>query len=41
MTKAPARAGRTNRHLTLVTTAAVAALIATRWLASVAGLGAH
>lgn len=41
MAKAPLRGARTNRHLARVTTAAVAALIATQWLASVAGLPAH
>ncbi|MGW3645903.1 hypothetical protein [Streptomyces sp. NPDC000878] len=41
MTRTPPRAARTNRHLARVTTLAVAALTATQWLASAAGLPAH
>ncbi|MDW4907266.1 hypothetical protein RB628_18385 [Streptomyces sp. ADMS] len=41
MTKAPPRGTRTNRHLARVTTLAVAALVATQWLASAAGIGAR
>lgn len=42
MAKAPQRGARTtHRHLARVTTLAVAALIATQWLASAAGTGAH
>ncbi len=45
MAKAPRRGARTtqatHRHLARVTTLAVAALIATQWLASAAGTGAH
>ncbi|WP_327696002.1 MULTISPECIES: hypothetical protein [unclassified Streptomyces] len=41
MAKAAPRGARTNRHLARVTTLAVAALVATQWLASAAGIGAH
>jgi hypothetical protein len=41
MAKTPLRGARTNRHLALVTTLAVAALISTQWLASAAGIAAR
>ncbi|WP_269805604.1 hypothetical protein [Streptomyces geranii] len=41
MTRTPPHGARPRRHLARVTTLAVAALIATQWLASAAGLPAH